>query len=187
MLFSLWPSEGHCNILSPNLLVTVAKYWWYRKKIIVAFLAAHERCVLNCMPKGENFFMQWASKVADGTRCSVDSYDICVDGKCEVMNACMRLFGAKSFCRSIPLFSSQVQWRVFCCSAAQSKYGRENRTVHLPYNFRARTHSRPALLSPVTVERIYDTFMRYLKTYPFLSQETCIVHREKHLKPLTLP
>ena len=76
---------------------------------IVAFLAAHERCVLNCMPKGENFFMQWASKVADGTRCSVDSYDICVDGKCEVMNTSMRVLGVKSFFRSIPLVSSVIQ------------------------------------------------------------------------------
>ncbi|XP_073248460.1 papilin-like isoform X2 [Porites lutea] len=54
-----------------------------RKFKWVPYIPTHERCVLNCMPKGENFFMQWASKVADGTRCSVDSYDICVDGKCE--------------------------------------------------------------------------------------------------------
>lgn len=154
---------------------------------IVAFLAAHERCVLNCMPKGENFFMQWASKVADGTRCSVDSYDICVDGKCEVMNTSMRVLGVKSFFRSIPLVSSVIQWRVIGCSTAQSKCGRENRKICLPYNFRARTHSRPALLSLVRGERIYDTFMRYLKNFPFLTQETCILHREKHLKPLTLP
>ena len=157
------------------------------QKNIVAFLAAHERCVLNCMPKGENFFMQWASEVADGTRCSVDSYGICVDGKCEVMNACMRVLGAKGFSRSIPLFSSVVQWRVIDCSAAQSKCGRENRKIRLPHNFRARTHSCPALLSLVRGERIYDTFMIYLKTFPFLTQETCIFHREKYLKPLILP
>lgn len=131
--------------------------------------------------------MQWASKVADGTRCSVDSYDICVDGKCEVMNACMRVLDAKSFCRSITLFSSEVQWRVIGCSAAKSKCGRENRKIRLPYNFRARTHSRPALLSLARGERIYATFMRYLKTFPFITQETCIFHREKHLQPLTLP
>ena len=128
------------------------------QKNIVAFLAAHERCVLNCMPKGENFFMQWASKVTDGTRCSVDSYDICVDGKCEVINACLRVLGVKSFCRSIPLFSSVVQWRVIGFSAGQSKCGRENRKIRLPYNFHARTHSRPALLSLARGERIYDTF-----------------------------
>ena len=88
---------------------------------------------------------------------------------------------------TVPLFSSEVQWRVIGCSAAQSKCGRENRKIRLPYNFRASIHSRPALLSLVRGERIYETFMIYLKAFPFLTQETCIFHREKHLKPMILP
>ena len=36
------------------------------------------------MPKGEHFYSHWADKVVDGTRCRPESYDICVNGKCEV-------------------------------------------------------------------------------------------------------
>ena len=28
--------------------------------------------------------MRWADKVVDGTTCNIDTYDICVDGRCEV-------------------------------------------------------------------------------------------------------
>ena len=36
------------------------------------------------MPKGHNFYVKFASKVADGTKCRDGSLDVCIDGKCEV-------------------------------------------------------------------------------------------------------
>ena len=53
------------------------------------------------MPKGEHFYNRWVDKVVDGTKCSMDSYDICVDGKCEVRNK---------------LFDWVIFIFVFCCA-----------------------------------------------------------------------
>ena len=39
------------------------------------------------MPKREYFYRRLAEKVVDGTKCDIDSYDICVDGRCEVRKA----------------------------------------------------------------------------------------------------
>jgi len=53
-------------------------------QVFIAFILVHEKCVLNCRPKGVNLLKRWADKVVDGTTCTLDSYDICVDGRCEV-------------------------------------------------------------------------------------------------------
>ena len=54
------------------------------EEVFIPFILGHEKCVLNCRPKGVNLLKRWADKVVDGTTCTVDSYDICVDGRCEV-------------------------------------------------------------------------------------------------------
>jgi len=42
-------------------------------------------CELNCMPKGERFYYRQNIKVADGTLCDEESFDVCVDGMCQVI------------------------------------------------------------------------------------------------------
>ena len=91
--------------------------------IISVFLKGHERCALNCMPKGKYFYFRWADKVVDGTRCSVDSYDICVDGKCEVKK-CIRCdnFISLLLLRAhviIPAFFFFFQTKFKFCSSAR--------------------------------------------------------------------
>ncbi|ELU06437.1 hypothetical protein CAPTEDRAFT_141382, partial [Capitella teleta] len=39
-------------------------------------------CALNCVAVGFNFYTERAPKVADGTRCSADSLDVCINGVC---------------------------------------------------------------------------------------------------------
>lgn len=55
-----------------------------KRTFFIPVILVHEKCVLNCRPKGVNLLKRWADKVVDGTTCTVDSYDICVDGRCEV-------------------------------------------------------------------------------------------------------
>ena len=50
------------------------------------FFSVKNKCALNCLAKGEQFFYRHAAKVVDGTRCDADSLDVCVDGKCMVSN-----------------------------------------------------------------------------------------------------
>ncbi|XP_070578826.1 papilin-like isoform X2 [Ptychodera flava] len=49
----------------------------------VPYTGAPNKCELNCMPKGEHFYYRHALKVIDGTRCSEDAPDVCVDGICQ--------------------------------------------------------------------------------------------------------
>ncbi|XP_078591705.1 papilin-like isoform X1 [Branchiostoma floridae x Branchiostoma japonicum] len=49
----------------------------------IPYLGAPNRCELNCMPKGENFYYRHEQKVVDGTKCDLDSLDVCVDGICK--------------------------------------------------------------------------------------------------------
>ncbi len=42
-------------------------------------------CKLYCFAEGYDFFFALSSKVKDGTLCSQDSSDVCIDGICEVM------------------------------------------------------------------------------------------------------
>ncbi|XP_022094920.1 papilin-like [Acanthaster planci] len=48
----------------------------------VPYLGADNKCELNCMPKGKNFYYRLAEKVVDGTRCEADKLDVCVNGEC---------------------------------------------------------------------------------------------------------
>ena len=41
-------------------------------------------CALNCLAIGFNFYTERAPKTIDGTRCSTDSRNMCINGKCVV-------------------------------------------------------------------------------------------------------
>ncbi|KAL2099296.1 hypothetical protein ACEWY4_005776 [Coilia grayii] len=49
----------------------------------LAYYGAENPCELNCIPKGENFFVRQRSAVADGTQCHPGRKDICVEGVCK--------------------------------------------------------------------------------------------------------
>lgn len=48
---------------------------------------APNKCELNCIPKGENFYYKHREAVVDGTPCEPGKRDICVDGICRVSYA----------------------------------------------------------------------------------------------------
>lgn len=37
------------------------------------------------MPRGERFYYRQSPKVVDGTRCNDESFDVCVNGVCQVL------------------------------------------------------------------------------------------------------
>ncbi|MCJ8728478.1 hypothetical protein PDJAM_G00004900 [Pangasius djambal] len=43
----------------------------------------HDVCKLYCFAEGYNFFFALSNKVHDGTRCTLDSNNVCIDGMCE--------------------------------------------------------------------------------------------------------
>ncbi|CAH1774293.1 unnamed protein product [Owenia fusiformis] len=54
-----------------------------------------KECALNCMAETFNFYTERAPKVIDGTRCSSDSYDMCVNGECRHVG-CDRILGSNA-------------------------------------------------------------------------------------------
>ncbi|KAM9783263.1 A disintegrin and metalloproteinase with thrombospondin motifs 16 [Neosynchiropus ocellatus] len=52
-------------------------------------------CKLYCFAEGYDFFFALASKVKDGTRCSHDGADVCIDGLCERVG-CDRVLGSSA-------------------------------------------------------------------------------------------
>lgn len=42
-------------------------------------------CKLYCIAEGFDFFFSLSNQVQDGTPCSENSRNVCVDGRCEVM------------------------------------------------------------------------------------------------------
>ncbi|XP_064073976.1 papilin isoform X3 [Vanessa tameamea] len=61
------------------------KYHW------VPYTKGPNPCELNCMPRGERFYYRQKTKVIDGTRCSDESFDVCVDGVCQPVGCDMML------------------------------------------------------------------------------------------------
>ncbi|CAH1399411.1 unnamed protein product [Nezara viridula] len=59
----------------------------------IPYTKAENKCQLNCMPRGERFYYRHKDKVEDGTLCSEDSLDVCVDGVCRPVG-CDRLLGS---------------------------------------------------------------------------------------------
>ncbi|XP_024082550.1 papilin isoform X1 [Cimex lectularius] len=60
----------------------------------VPYKKAEEKCVLNCMPVGERFYYRHQDQVIDGTPCSDEGRDVCVNGKCMSVG-CDNLLGSK--------------------------------------------------------------------------------------------
>lgn len=54
---------------------------------------APNKCELNCIPKGQNFYYKHKDAVVDGTPCEPGQRDICVDGVCRVSYTSSQLAG----------------------------------------------------------------------------------------------
>ncbi|NXM26628.1 PPN protein, partial [Oxyruncus cristatus] len=55
------------------------KYKW------LPYYGAPNKCELNCIPKGENFYYRHKEAVVDGTTCEPGKRDICVEGVCQAV------------------------------------------------------------------------------------------------------
>ncbi|KAK2496480.1 hypothetical protein MC885_013133 [Smutsia gigantea] len=53
------------------------------------------KCELNCIPKGENFYYKHRETVVDGTPCEPGKRDVCVDGSCRVVGCDHELDSSK--------------------------------------------------------------------------------------------
>ncbi|XP_014639866.1 PREDICTED: papilin [Ceratotherium simum simum] len=56
---------------------------------------APNKCELNCIPEGENFYYKHREAVVDGTPCEPGKRDICVDGSCRVVGCDHNLDSSK--------------------------------------------------------------------------------------------
>ncbi|XP_044515907.1 papilin [Gracilinanus agilis] len=72
------------------------RYKWF------PYYGAANKCELNCIPKGENFYYRHKEAVVDGTPCEPGKLDICVQGTCQV-GGCLVL--------SPPLKASTLEMR----------------------------------------------------------------------------
>ncbi|NXM53236.1 PPN protein, partial [Illadopsis cleaveri] len=65
------------------------KYKW------LPYYGAPNKCELNCIPKGENFYYRHKEAVVDGTTCEPGKRDICVQGVCQTVGCDNMLESAK--------------------------------------------------------------------------------------------
>ncbi|NWY43688.1 PPN protein, partial [Sylvia atricapilla] len=65
------------------------KYKW------LPYYGAPNKCELNCIPKGENFYYRHKEAVVDGTTCEPGKRDICVQGICQAVGCDNMLESAK--------------------------------------------------------------------------------------------
>ncbi|NXP20107.1 PPN protein, partial [Scytalopus superciliaris] len=65
------------------------KYKW------LPYYGAPDKCELNCIPKGENFYYRHKEAVVDGTTCEPGKRDICVEGVCRAVGCDNMLESAK--------------------------------------------------------------------------------------------
>ncbi|XP_032200907.1 papilin isoform X2 [Mustela erminea] len=65
---------------------------WYKW---LPYYGAPNKCELNCIPKGENFYFKHREAVVDGTPCEPGTRDVCVDGSCRVVGCDYNLDSAK--------------------------------------------------------------------------------------------
>uniref|UniRef100_A0A8D0KU89 A disintegrin and metalloproteinase with thrombospondin motifs 18 n=1 Tax=Strix occidentalis caurina TaxID=311401 RepID=A0A8D0KU89_STROC len=82
--------------------------WYYKWK---PYTKVEDRCKLYCTAEDFDFFFAMSSKVKDGTLCSPNKYDVCIDGICEqvgcdhglgskaVLDACGVCKGDNSTCK----------------------------------------------------------------------------------------
>ncbi|NXQ34289.1 PPN protein, partial [Alaudala cheleensis] len=59
------------------------------------YYGAPNKCELNCIPKGENFYYRHKEAVVDGTTCEPGKRDICVGGVCQAVGCDNMLDSAK--------------------------------------------------------------------------------------------
>ncbi|XP_032128706.1 A disintegrin and metalloproteinase with thrombospondin motifs 15-like isoform X2 [Sapajus apella] len=59
------------------------------------YYGAPNKCELNCIPKGENFYYKHREAVVDGTPCEPGKRDMCVDGSCRVVGCDHQLDSSK--------------------------------------------------------------------------------------------
>ncbi|KFW63734.1 Papilin, partial [Pygoscelis adeliae] len=90
------------------------KYKW------LPYYGAPNKCELNCIPKGENFYYRHKEAVVDGTTCEPGKRDICVEGACQVSHLVTSFIyhcDCQSFCcfplqalnKPLPFFSGYNQ------------------------------------------------------------------------------
>ncbi|XP_051833605.1 papilin isoform X2 [Antechinus flavipes] len=65
------------------------KYKWF------PYYGAANKCELNCIPKGENFYYRHKEAVADGTPCEPGKLDVCVQGTCQAVGCDHMLYSSK--------------------------------------------------------------------------------------------
>uniref|UniRef100_F7BTW4 Papilin n=1 Tax=Monodelphis domestica TaxID=13616 RepID=F7BTW4_MONDO len=65
------------------------KYKWF------PYYGAANKCELNCIPKGENFYYRHKEAVVDGTPCEPGKLDICVQGTCQAVGCDHVLYSSK--------------------------------------------------------------------------------------------
>ncbi|XP_049661348.1 A disintegrin and metalloproteinase with thrombospondin motifs 18 isoform X2 [Accipiter gentilis] len=58
---------------------------WYYKWKPYTKVEEEDRCKLYCTAEDFDFFFAMSSKVKDGTLCSPNTYDVCIDGICEIL------------------------------------------------------------------------------------------------------
>ncbi|XP_030639093.1 A disintegrin and metalloproteinase with thrombospondin motifs 16 [Chanos chanos] len=66
---------------------------WYYKWTPYTRVDDQDMCKLYCLAEGYDFFFALSSKVRDGTQCSQDSSNVCIDGLCERVG-CDRILGS---------------------------------------------------------------------------------------------
>ncbi|XP_006884852.1 PREDICTED: papilin [Elephantulus edwardii] len=59
------------------------------------YYGAPNKCELNCIPKGENFYYKHKEAVIDGTPCEPGKRDVCVDGICRAVGCDHKLDSSK--------------------------------------------------------------------------------------------
>ncbi|XP_042636957.1 papilin [Orycteropus afer afer] len=59
------------------------------------YYGAPNKCELNCIPKGENFYYKHKEAVVDGTPCEPGKRDVCVDGSCRIVGCDHKLDSSK--------------------------------------------------------------------------------------------
>ncbi|GAB5572999.1 papilin isoform X4 [Prionailurus iriomotensis] len=59
------------------------------------YYGAPNKCELNCIPKGENFYYKHREAVVDGTPCEPGKRDVCVEGSCRAVGCDHNLDSSK--------------------------------------------------------------------------------------------
>ncbi|XP_020841996.1 papilin isoform X2 [Phascolarctos cinereus] len=65
------------------------RYKWF------PYYGAANKCELNCIPKGENFYYRHKEAVVDGTLCEPGKLDVCVQGTCQAVGCDHMLHSSK--------------------------------------------------------------------------------------------